>query len=111
MDGFRRREPRSGGRFSRKRQFSRGGFRSREQRKPRFSGAENPERETFEATCDKCGKQCSLPFKPTNSKPVYCRDCFKNKGNSETSSSSSQSAELEKINEKLGKIMRALHID
>ena len=27
--------------------------------------------------CDKCGKECEVPFKPTSSKPVYCSDCFK----------------------------------
>jgi CxxC-x17-CxxC domain-containing protein len=30
----------------------------------------------FEAKCTNCGKTCSVPFKPTAGKPVYCRDCF-----------------------------------
>jgi CxxC-x17-CxxC domain-containing protein len=30
-----------------------------------------------EATCAKCGKTTTVPFKPNGSKPVYCRDCFK----------------------------------
>jgi len=34
-------------------------------------------RETFKATCADCGKFCELPFKPSNGRPVYCRDCFK----------------------------------
>ena len=29
------------------------------------------------AKCDKCGDQCEVPFKPTGSKPLFCRDCFK----------------------------------
>ena len=35
------------------------------------------DRETFRATCADCGKSCELPFKPSNGRPVYCRDCFK----------------------------------
>ena len=34
------------------------------------------EREMFTATCDSCGGQARVPFKPTGSKPVYCSDCF-----------------------------------
>ena len=30
----------------------------------------------FETKCTSCGKTCSVPFKPTAGKPVYCRDCF-----------------------------------
>ena len=33
-------------------------------------------REYFKATCADCGNECELPFKPTEGKPVYCRDCF-----------------------------------
>ena len=29
-----------------------------------------------EAVCNKCGKRCEVPFRPTGEKPVYCRDCF-----------------------------------
>ncbi len=34
-------------------------------------------REMFETTCDSCGKEARVPFKPTGSKPVYCSDCFR----------------------------------
>ena len=30
--------------------------------------------------CDRCGKECEVPFKPTSSKPVYCSDCFRKPG-------------------------------
>lgn len=30
--------------------------------------------------CDDCGNKCEVPFKPTGSKPIYCSDCFSNKG-------------------------------
>ena len=29
------------------------------------------------ATCTKCGKECEVPFKPTEGKPVYCSDCYR----------------------------------
>ncbi len=111
MGDFKRRESRSGGRFNRQRQFSRGRFDERDSGSSRFGGRDSSERESFEATCDKCGRQCSLPFKPTSGKPVYCSDCFRQKDRSETRGDPSQSVELEKINEKLDKILRALHID
>ena len=28
-----------------------------------------------EVNCDACGKRCDVPFKPTGSKPIYCRNC------------------------------------
>jgi CxxC-x17-CxxC domain-containing protein len=38
--------------------------------------------ESFPAVCDDCGSSCTLPFKPSSDKPVYCRDCFKKKQSS-----------------------------
>lgn len=35
------------------------------------------------ATCAGCGKICEVPFRPTGSKPVFCRDCFQNNGGSD----------------------------
>lgn len=35
-----------------------------------------------QATCAECRKSCEVPFKPTNDRPVYCKDCFMNKGGS-----------------------------
>ncbi len=34
-------------------------------------------REMFSATCDGCGKEARVPFRPTGTKPVYCSDCFR----------------------------------
>lgn len=28
------------------------------------------------ATCANCGKACQVPFEPTGSRPVFCRECF-----------------------------------
>ena len=33
-------------------------------------------REMHKATCADCGQKCEVPFKPTEGKPVRCRDCF-----------------------------------
>jgi CxxC-x17-CxxC domain-containing protein len=38
------------------------------------------DRQMFKATCSNCGKDCEVPFRPTNSKPVYCSDCFEKMG-------------------------------
>ncbi|MCK4670578.1 MAG: hypothetical protein KAT43_05235 [Nanoarchaeota archaeon] len=28
------------------------------------------------AICAECHKECEVPFKPTEGKPVYCKECF-----------------------------------
>jgi CxxC-x17-CxxC domain-containing protein len=28
------------------------------------------------ATCSQCGKETTVPFKPTQGRPVLCRECF-----------------------------------
>lgn len=39
--------------------------------------ADRPARETYEATCAECGAVTTVPFKPTQGRPVYCRDCYR----------------------------------
>jgi CxxC-x17-CxxC domain-containing protein len=40
----------------------------------------NGPKEMHKTTCSACSKDCEVPFKPTEGKPVYCRECFqKNK--------------------------------
>jgi CxxC-x17-CxxC domain-containing protein len=34
------------------------------------------QREMHKAICSECGKECEVPFKPTEGKPVYCRECY-----------------------------------
>jgi CxxC-x17-CxxC domain-containing protein len=29
-----------------------------------------------QAECSQCGRQTTVPFKPTQGHPVYCRECF-----------------------------------
>ena len=40
-------------------------------------------REMHKATCAECKKECEVPFKPTEGKPVYCKECFMEKKDSE----------------------------
>ena len=36
-------------------------------------------REMHKATCSECKKECEVPFKPIEGKPVYCKDCYMKK--------------------------------
>ncbi|MCQ2069690.1 MAG: hypothetical protein MJZ68_00980 [archaeon] len=38
----------------------------------------NNDKPVFMATCDDCGVEFDLPFEPTEGRPVYCRECFRN---------------------------------
>jgi CxxC-x17-CxxC domain-containing protein len=38
-------------------------------------GNKSPRIETS-ATCSLCGKETTVPFRPTQGRPVLCRDCF-----------------------------------
>lgn len=65
-----------------------------------------------QVTCSSCGADCEVPFKPTSDKPVYCNDCFAGKGKSSSAKPSNNSnRDLDIINEKLNKIMKALDIE
>ena len=44
-------------------------------------GGDRGDRPMFKPTCSNCGKECEVPFRPTNGKPVYCSDCFEKMGN------------------------------
>lgn len=33
-------------------------------------------REMHKVTCSDCGQETEVPFKPTEGRPVYCRDCY-----------------------------------
>jgi CxxC-x17-CxxC domain-containing protein len=32
-----------------------------------------------QATCSGCGKQTTVPFRPTQGRPVFCRECFQSR--------------------------------
>lgn len=40
------------------------------------SGGGYGQREMFTATCDGCGGEARVPFRPSGAKPVYCSSCF-----------------------------------
>jgi len=72
---------RSGGGFGDRDRGDRGrgrGFGDRGARRPL---------EMNDVTCDKCGKECQVPFRPTGGKPVYCSECFRASGNAPDSGS------------------------
>ena len=33
-------------------------------------------REMHKAICSDCKQDCEVPFKPTEGKPVYCKECY-----------------------------------
>jgi CxxC-x17-CxxC domain-containing protein len=74
----------------------------RNDRRGSSGGRDRPE--MHQVTCDKCHKQCEVPFKPTSSKPVLCSECFGKSGNSRSGGG------LDQINDKLDKILRALDL-
>ena len=43
-------------------------------------GGDRGDVQMHEAVCSDCGKVCEVPFRPTSGKPVYCKDCFGEKG-------------------------------
>ena len=40
-----------------------------------YGGGSGP-REMHKAVCADCKKECEVPFKPREDRPVYCKDCF-----------------------------------
>jgi len=47
------------------------------QRPGRGRRDDNPrERKFTQAVCAACKKECEVPFKPRDDRPVYCKDCF-----------------------------------
>jgi len=39
-------------------------------------GDHRPIRVETRMNCSACGKETTVPFKPTQGRPVYCRECF-----------------------------------
>ena len=72
-------EERDGGsrfnRGSRGGRNDRGSSYGRSDRSSRF-GRSNRDRPSFTVTCGDCGDECQVPFKPRDSRPVYCNECF-----------------------------------
>lgn len=63
-----------------------------------------------QATCDKCGVSCEVPFRPSGDKPIFCNNCFNRKGGRDdrprrTDNSQQLKEQLDNINAKLDKIL------
>ena len=43
---------------------------------PRQGVSSRPKIETH-AVCSQCGRQTTVPFRPTQGRPIFCRDCFR----------------------------------
>jgi CxxC-x17-CxxC domain-containing protein len=41
------------------------------------AGQHGSSRTETRAVCSLCGKQTTVPFRPTQGRPVLCRDCFR----------------------------------
>lgn len=65
-------------------------------------------RESTRVKCSSCGSFCEVPFRPTMNKPVYCGACF---GRKENAGHGLSERDIDIINEKLNKIMKALDIE
>lgn len=81
------------------------------------------DRQMFKTTCSNCGKDCEVPFRPTNLKPVYCDDCFAKMGGGrsdrqdrprfsdrrpQSGNPDQYKGQFENLNIKLDKILRLL---
>ena len=80
-------------------------FERRDSGRPSFG-----EKPMFKAVCDKCGKTCEVPFRPTGDKPVFCNDCFVrgDKGGSNRGGGGDYQKQFEMLNNKIDNILRIL---
>jgi CxxC-x17-CxxC domain-containing protein len=59
-----------------KRKFQRGG---RGRGGGSGGGYDRGSRESFDVVCAECGAPTTVPFKPAEDRPVYCRECYRSK--------------------------------
>src|SRR6186713_3374243 len=45
-------------------------------RSARMGQAPHRERVETTTTCSQCGKETTVPFRPTQGRPVFCKECF-----------------------------------
>lgn len=61
-----------------------------------YGGGRGSDRPTMhKTTCSNCGKECEVPFRPTGAKPVFCNDCFRNNGASDSRRSNDRDSRRE----------------
>ena len=42
-------------------------------------GSGQPQRVETVISCSQCGRETTVPFKPTQGRPVYCRECYQHR--------------------------------
>lgn len=76
-----------------------------------FRRSDSGRREMHEAVCDKCGKNCEVPFRPSGDKPIFCSNCFERKdGGSQKSSRRSSFGERDNTNKQLLEQVSSLNV-
>jgi len=45
-------------------------------------GHASPMRSETKTNCSQCGKETTVPFRPTQGRPVFCRECFQQRNTS-----------------------------
>ena len=57
---------------------------------PQFQPPARQERTLYEAICADCSKVCEVPFKPTDARPVYCKECWAKRKSGKVAAGSSR---------------------
>ena len=87
----------------------RGSDRGRGRDRDRGRDIRSERQEMHPVICDKCGNDCEVPFKPTQGKPIFCDDCFRDKSKEVGSRSEFgkpiNNEKFDQINKKLDKII------
>lgn len=81
------------------------------------------EKRLFKTSCDTCGNDCEVPFRPTGERPVYCRECFGKNGTprrdarfgrdaapAPLAGGNANAEQFRALNAKLDLIMKALNV-
>lgn len=103
------------GKFNRDR-----GNRNRDRRGGGFNRRDHRggDRQMHKVICDNCHKECEVPFKPSNDKPIYCNECFAKqrrgrsndgRGNSQAHFETKNSEQTAKFHEEIMKSIRDLN--
>jgi CxxC-x17-CxxC domain-containing protein len=52
------------------------GLQSQARRRRRWRRVLSRMRSETKTSCSQCGKETTVPFRPTQGRPVFCRECF-----------------------------------
>jgi CxxC-x17-CxxC domain-containing protein len=73
--------------------------------RPRFE-----DKQMYDARCAKCGKDCQVPFRPRDGKPIYCSNCFDKGGSGSASGGNDLGKVIDQIKVSGSKLDRLLSI-